>query len=285
MSEANVTVTVLVENSVGVPLGLIGEWGLAMLVDWAGHKFLFDTGEQGHLLGNAARLGVDLQSVHALVMSHGHYDHTGGMRAFLRHRGQLPVYAHPDFFAPHYTSSPQERYIGVPFCQEELTGSGARFIFSREPVEIAPGLWLSGEIPRRTSYETGDSRLYRVVEGNKVADPVLDDLSLFGVTSEGLVIILGCAHAGLVNIIEHARQVTRVERVYGLVGGTHLGPVSDHQRDATLEYLKQLDLQFIAVNHCTGLPVMAQLAGIFGPRFRFAPAGTKLELPAAIDPA
>ncbi|MCL6448996.1 MAG: MBL fold metallo-hydrolase [Armatimonadetes bacterium] len=279
MPENGLKITVLSENTVGVTAGLTGEWGLAMLVEWAGKKILFDTGERGALVENAAALGVDLQSVDALVISHGHYDHTGGMRAFLRRRGRLPVYAHPGFFAPHYGSLPREHYIGVPFCREELASLGADFIFKREPQEIIPGLWISGEVPRKTAFEEGDSRLFCLADGKKTPDPLADDLSLYCATPEGLVVILGCAHAGLVNICEHAREVTGKNRIYGIIGGTHLGPVTDTQRDATVAYLQQLDLAFLAANHCTGLPVMARLAALFGPRFHFAPAGASFTLP------
>ncbi|MBC7324229.1 MAG: MBL fold metallo-hydrolase [Moorella sp. (in: Bacteria)] len=279
MEKTAVKITVISENTVGAPTGLVGEWGLAMLVDSGGKKILFDTGERGKLLNNAAALGVKLEEVDALVMSHGHYDHTGGLRAFLRTRGRLPVYAHPDLFALHYGALPREHYIGVPFCREELASLGAEFIFLREPEEIAPGLWVSGEVPRKTDFEVGDSRLFCLENGSKKTDPFHDDMSLYCLTPEGLVIILGCAHAGVVNIVEHARQVTGEKRVYGVIGGTHLGPVPAAQREATINYLKELGLTFLAANHCTGLPVIAQLAAIFGPRFHFAPAGASFSLP------
>ncbi|NPV27875.1 MAG: MBL fold metallo-hydrolase [Firmicutes bacterium] len=271
-----IKVTVLCENSVGTPTGLTGEWGLAMLVEVAGQRILFDTGESGKLLSNAAALRVDLRSVDTLVMSHGHYDHAGGMRDFLRYRGRLPVYAHPDFFNLRYS---EERYIGVPYREEELASLGADFVFSREPIEIVPGVWFSGEVPRITDFEKGDRRLICLRNGNKVNDPIYDDVSLFCVTSEGLLIILGCAHAGVVNIIEHARQVTGLSKVYGVIGGTHLGAVSAVQQEATINYLRKLNLHFLAVNHCTGLSTIAQLAMIFGPQFHFAPAGTIFKLP------
>ncbi|MDQ0286930.1 7,8-dihydropterin-6-yl-methyl-4-(beta-D-ribofuranosyl)aminobenzene 5'-phosphate synthase [Desulfofundulus luciae] len=274
-----VKITVLSENTVGLPLGLSGEWGLALLVETAGTKVLFDTGERGNILANAAALGINLQEVDALVMSHGHYDHSGGMRDFLRLRGRLPVYVHPDFFALHYVSQPREQYIGVPFRQEELESLGADFIFEQEPQQIAPGLWVSGEVPRKTTFEKGDSRLFSLENDNKVADPFRDDMSLYCVTDEGVVIILGCAHAGVVNIVEHARQVTGIDRIYGIIGGTHLGPASKEQQEATIAYLKNLDLKFLAANHCTGLPVAARLAAIFGPTFHFAPAGASFTLP------
>lgn len=272
--------TVLSENTVGVPLGLAGEWGLAMLVETGGMKILFDTGERGGLLENAATLGVELKSVDALVMSHGHYDHSGGMQAFLRLRGRLPVYVHPDFFTSHYGNPDKPRFIGVPFCKEILTNSGADWVLTREPRELIPGVWISGEIPRRTDFEKVDSGLFCLDHsGKKVSDALLDDMSLYCVVPGGLIIILGCAHAGLVNIIEHAREVTGVSRVYGIIGGTHLGPAPIAQQEATIDFLQGLNLQFIAPNHCTGQPVMARLAGIFGPRFRFAPAGAQFKFP------
>ncbi len=274
-----VKITVLSENTVGLPNGLIGEWGLALLVETAGTKILFDTGERGNLLANAAALGINLREVDALVMSHGHYDHTGGMRDFLRLRGRVPVYVHPDFFALHYGAPPREHYIGVPFRRKELESLGADFIFEQEPQQIAPGLWVSGEVPRRTSFEKGDSRLFCLENGHRVPDPFRDDMSLYCVTEEGVVVILGCAHAGVVNIVEHARQVTGVDRIYGIIGGTHLGPAPKEQQEATIAYLQNLDLKFLAANHCTGLPVMARLAAIFGPVFHFAPAGASFILP------
>ncbi|HUW63178.1 MAG TPA: MBL fold metallo-hydrolase [Spirochaetia bacterium] len=117
--------------------------------------------------------------------------------------------------------------------------------------------------------------------GRKIYDPFHDDMSLYYVTSEGLLIILGCAHAGLVNIVGHARKVTGQQKIYGIIGGTHLGPVADRQKEATINFLHQLDLRFLAANHCTGLPVAARLAAEFGPVFHFAPAGSVFNLPVA----
>lgn len=279
MPGSSVKVTVLCENTVGKPGGLLGEWGLALLLEVGGQKVLFDTGEQGSVLHNAAALGVDLDAVDLLVMSHGHYDHSGGMRAFLRRRGRVPVYLHPDFFVPRYSSRPSRRFIGVPFRPEDLMSLGADFVFSREPLEILPGVWFSGEVPRITEFEKGDDALFCLRGEEQVADPVCDDVSLFCETEEGLLVVTGCAHAGIVNIIEHARRVTGSERVYGIIGGTHLGAVSKEQQDATLEYLRGLDLKFLAANHCTGPEMIARMAGVFGNVFRFAYAGASFTLP------
>jgi 7,8-dihydropterin-6-yl-methyl-4-(beta-D-ribofuranosyl)aminobenzene 5'-phosphate synthase len=279
MNAQETKITVLCENTVGVSSGIAGEWGLAMLVEKGGKRFLFDTGEQGRLVDNANALRIDLKDINALIISHGHYDHTGGLKAFLRLRGRLPVYAHPDIFTSRYTTFPRKKYIGIPNCREELISLGADFIFIKEPVEIEPGIWISGEVPRKTHFERENDRLLCSKNGICAPDPFYDDLSLYCVTPEGLVIILGCAHAGLVNIIKHARQVTGINRIYGITGGTHLGPAPPAQQKATIEFLTGLDLQFLAPNHCTGLPMMSRLAGLFGSRFRFAPAGTRFTLP------
>ncbi|OAT80771.1 MBL fold metallo-hydrolase [Desulfotomaculum copahuensis] len=274
-----IKISVLCENTVGSMAGISGEWGLSMLVETKDAKILFDTGERGHLADNAPALGVDLQTVDALVLSHGHYDHTGGLPAFLRLRGPVPVYAHPDLFASHYSLLQREHYIGVPFRRELLESMGADFIWVRQAQEIKPGLWISGTVPRTTDFEKGDGRLYMKRDGQKLPDPFADDMSLFCATPAGLLIILGCAHAGVVNIVEHARQVTGIDYVYGIIGGTHLGPASAEQQEATIDYLQKLNLRFLAANHCTGLPVMAKLAAAFGSVFHFAPAGSVFELP------
>ncbi len=266
---------VLSENTVGVPNGIIGEWGLSIYLEAGGIKILFDTGQSGVLLNNAGRMGIDLRSVGTLVLSHGHYDHTGGMRSFLRYRGRLPVYAHPDLFARHYGTPEKPRYIGVPYRKELLENLGAEFILMKEPFELAPGVFISGEAPRKVVFKNPKETLFCRKNGKTIKpDPFHDDMSLYCVTPAGLFIILGCAHAGLINIVEHAREVTGESRVYGIIGGTHLGPAPVEQQEATINYLKELDLQFLGANHCTGLPVISRLANIFGPRFRFCPAGS-----------
>jgi 7,8-dihydropterin-6-yl-methyl-4-(beta-D-ribofuranosyl)aminobenzene 5'-phosphate synthase len=280
VKNAFLKLAVLSENTVGTSQGIVGEWGLSIFIEVNGMRILFDTGERGSLLNNAAAMGIDLKSMEALVLSHGHYDHTGGIQAFLQYRGKLPVYAHPGLFAYHYASPEKPRYVGVPHRKETLESLGAEFVFVKEPLEITTGVFISGEAPRKTVFEKVDETLFCLENGRKVSpDPFHDDMSLYCVTPEGIFIVLGCAHAGLVNIVEHAREVTGESRVFGIIGGTHLGPAPAEQQEATINYLKELDLQFLGANHCTGLAVISRLAGIFGPRFRFCPAGSSFTLP------
>ncbi|MDD2553981.1 MAG: MBL fold metallo-hydrolase [Desulfotomaculaceae bacterium] len=271
---------IISENTVGTSRGIMGEWGLSIYIEAGGMKVLFDTGESGVLLNNANMLGIDLQAVEAMVLSHGHYDHTGGMRSFLRCRGTLPVYAHPGLFACHCRTPEKPRYIGIPYRKELLQSLGAEFVFVKEPLEITPGVFISGEVPRKRIFENAEETLFCLENGRTIMpDPFHDDMSLYCVTPAGLFIVLGCAHAGLINIVEHGREVTGESRVYGIIGGTHLGPAPDEQQEATINYLKELDLQFLGANHCTGLDVIARLANIFGPRFKFCPAGRIFTIP------
>lgn len=271
-------VMVLVENTAGAMFRVRAEHGLAFFVEHDGHAFLFDTGQRGTVVENARVLGVDLGRIEAILLSHGHYDHTGGLRAVLEELGRgISVYGHPDVFSSHYVRDsrrePLLRYIGIPFRKEELASLGAEFRLGREAVEVFPGVWWSGEVPRRTEFEEGDPRMVVLEEGGEREDPILDDASVYLVTPEGLVILLGCAHAGVINIVEHARSVTGVSRVRAILGGTHLGSVPESQVRATLEALEGLDFDLLAANHCTGLEIEAELRHRFGSRFAFAPAG------------
>ncbi|MEW6183734.1 MAG: MBL fold metallo-hydrolase [Bacillota bacterium] len=271
-------ITVLVENSVGRTLPIGGEHGLSLWVEYNGRKLLFDTGQRGAVVPNAALLGIDLREAEAIILSHGHSDHTGGLRDALEHIGRrVPVYAHPDVFSAHRVSSPSDRYIGIPYVKEALETAGADFILTAEPLELFPGLWLSGEVLRESCLDAADTRMYVYRGDERVPDPLADDLSIYAVTSVGLVVLLGCAHAGVINIIEHARAVTGVDKVAAVVGGTHLGPAENVQLEATVSFLKELDLSVLAANHCTGLPVAARLAAVFGERFVFAASGETLE--------
>ncbi len=275
------TLTILCENSVGRPFGVIGEHGFACFIETDAGNLLFDTGQGLGIRGNALALGKDLASVSAVAISHGHYDHTGGLPQVLAQTGPVPVYGHPEMFAERTWSDGQStRHIGMRHRRSYLESMGARFQLVREAVEILPGVHLSGEIHRTTDFERPDANMTLYPDGGAAIrpDPISDDLSLVLDSNKGLVVVLGCAHAGMINIFEHVRNHFRRDRIYAVIGGTHLGFSQPDQFDQTLAAIERFDIQKIGVSHCTGLEKAAVLHARLGERFFFGCVGAELEV-------
>jgi len=268
---------IVCENTVGRPIAACGEHGFACLLQTSAGRWLFDTGSGDTLLANLAALDLDLQSIDGVILSHGHYDHCGGLLSVLRTTGPRRVYAHPEIFSERFWNGLHEqRNISLPFNQDELEAAGAEFVFVKDFTELATGIYFSGEIARRTALETGDSHLVRRSEAGDswLTDPFTDDAALAIETAKGLVILLGCAHAGLINTVEWFRQNLDNRRIHAIVGGTHLGPASDEQFSATVDYLARLDFDRLGVSHCTGQIRSAQLYAKFPNKVFFANVGT-----------
>ncbi len=274
-------VTVLCENTVPRP-GLLGEHGFAAYVETPGSTFLFDTGQGYGLTANALRLRKDLRSVEKLVLSHGHFDHTGGILAFLGVHGPCDILAHPDCLGERFWQIPTGNEagplsVGIPWREAHLTTRGARFQWVRDFTEIAPGVFLTGEVPRKTDFEAGNPGFVVRSGEDWVPDPFLDDFSIALTTSKGLVVLLGCAHAGLINILNHLMEKTGENRIHSILGGTHLGFCAESRLDRTIETLKAHEIEMLAVSHCTGQGPAARLAAEFPGKFAFAPVGYTIE--------
>jgi 7,8-dihydropterin-6-yl-methyl-4-(beta-D-ribofuranosyl)aminobenzene 5'-phosphate synthase len=272
--------TILCENSVGVPFGCIGEHGFACFLETDQGNYLFDTGQGLGILVNAAALQKDLTSIRAVMISHGHYDHTGGLPMVLKTRGPVDVYGHPEIFRRREIELKGRVFdIGIPFRRNYLEGWGARFRLGRELTEVGPGVYLSGEIPRKTDFELGDANMTGWDEDGQAIkpDPLNDDFSLFVESDQGLIVILGCAHAGMVNILDYATKTLGHERIYAVIGGTHLGFTAPAQFEATMGAIDRYHIEKIGVSHCTGLINAARMHAILGERFFFGSVGTVLE--------
>ncbi len=272
---------IICENTVGRPISACGEHGFACLVKTPSGTWLFDTGSGETLLTNLSALKHDALQIDAVILSHGHYDHCGGLLPLLRAVGPRPVYAHPEIFTERFWQGQHEqRDISLPYKRSDLEAAGARFSFLDTLTELASGLYFSGTIPRLAPLESGDPHLVRRSTNNKgwESDEFNDDAALAIDTPNGLIILLGCAHAGLINTVEHFRNSLDFPRIHAIIGGTHLGPASDEQFAATLNYLSLLDFDRLGVSHCTGQVRSAQLYARFPNKVFFANVGTTVKV-------
>ncbi len=273
--------TILCENTAGMPFGVIGEHGFACFVETPDSNYLFDTGQGFGIVQNSLTLNKDLRSIQAVMISHGHYDHTGGLPAVLQLRGAVDVYGHPDIFTKRiWSSAEQSRFVGIPYRRAYLESLGANFRLDNTMVTVGPGVFLTGEIPRLSIFEKGDASMTKILpDGSTIhPDPLKDDLSLIVDTPRGLILILGCAHAGMINIIEYTLAQTGRDRIHAIIGGTHLGFSSDEQFEETLKVIDRYQIERIGVSHCTGLSRAAMLHAHLGERFFFGSVGTTLEM-------
>lgn len=272
-------IVTLSENTCSMIPGLLAEHGQSILLVAGGTRLLFDTGQSITAAHNAGILNIDLKGV-SIALSHGHFDHAGGLEHILKLTGPTEIFCHPDAFAPKYAEKQgRQLYIGMRKGREEYEQMGALFQVSREPRKLAEGIWLTGEVPRITDFEKPEEDLL-VMDPERRIDPLWDDQALVLETGVGLVIILGCAHSGMINTIEYARKITGQDRIFGIVGGTHLGfgGIRREKLAMTINALKGYDLKLLSVSHCTGLLAACELAREFEDRFLFNNAGTIIEL-------
>lgn len=270
-------ITCIVENSVSQK-ALLAEHGLAVWLNYQGHGILFDTGQTLMLLHNANHLTIDFEQAQAIVLSHGHYDHTGGLEAVLTTSSQPIVYAHPNSFSNKYKKIDDGTVIdiGMPGLNEAAVRHLAKqLIFTTTPTELYPGLWVTGEIPRQADFEDVGGDFYQDTQCSR-PDQLLDDQAIFFEAREGLVVLLGCAHAGVINTLHYIQTLTGNKTIDAIVGGLHLTSASTQRVDDTIKALQQLGVKRIFPGHCTGSYATAQLRQHFSGRCFDFKVATKL---------
>lgn len=285
----NLKIITLLDNSVNT-LGPLAHWGLSLLLTYMDpggvtRRLLMDTGsDRDSLTRNAKLLKVDLGGIDAVVLSHGHLDHTTATVEVAEANPGIRIHAHPSAFDErHYVNEKGDRRRQSPpegEGLENLKAAGARVILNRGSVEVTPGIWATGEVPRRgfeTIMELDRGKVVREENGVEVEDLIPDDQSVFlDLEGFGLVVVTGCAHAGILNTLAYVRELTG-GWPRALVGGTHLTGRKPKYLAKTINRLRDYNLSVLSPSHCTGFKATTELYAAFPEAFELNYSGKTLD--------
>jgi 7,8-dihydropterin-6-yl-methyl-4-(beta-D-ribofuranosyl)aminobenzene 5'-phosphate synthase len=238
------TITILTDNFPGNHTA--AEHGLSYLIEHDGKKLLFDTGQSDLFLKNAYAMGIDITEIDMIILSHGHFDHGNG----LEHLSGGFLVCHPGCFVKRYRKK-DNSYIGLKNTKDEISGK-FNLILAEKPYKICDNIFFSGEIPRVTGFESQSTPF---VFENGAPDLVIDDSATGFLLKEGMFVVTGCGHSGIVNTLEHMKKITGTDKIYGIMGGFHLKEI-DRQTRETIQYLRENNIQHVYPSHCTALPVL-----------------------------
>lgn len=272
----------------------LGEWGFAALVEADGHRILFDTGaHQDVVLKNARALKIDLTRVPDVILSHWHSDHVGG---FMTLRDSVRTKA-PDalarthvaegIFFPRTASAPPVEINPVRRFKPKYEDTGGVFVTHAKPVQLYPGVWLTGPVPRKYPERNWSGHGKVTTPAGVVEDNVPEDMSLVCDTPQGLVVLTGCGHAGVINIVEFAREFIRPAPIHALIGGVHLFNASEETLAWTVEKLRGVGVEQVIGAHCTGIETVYRLRrdlALDRARAVVGAVGASFELGKGIDP-
>jgi 7,8-dihydropterin-6-yl-methyl-4-(beta-D-ribofuranosyl)aminobenzene 5'-phosphate synthase len=274
-----VSTTLLIDNTAGHS-ELIAEHGLSLWIEADDTRILFDTGQSAEaLLHNARMLGIDLSRADAIVLSHGHYDHTGGLAAVMELNRTAPVYCHQNALVPRYSlrDDGPAHEIGMPKKSSAMLLESGRLRPVNRPQEFAPGIHLTGPIPRLTAFEDTGGAFFLDPEARH-PDAIDDDLSLWIETAGGIVLVCGCCHSGIVNTLRYIETLKPNVSIRAIIGGLHLLNANNDRLKASLKALAHLSLEKIVPCHCTGCAAIQAMSVSLGKCVVQGTAGMVIEL-------
>ena len=260
-------ITTLVENHMNqARLSLFAEHGVSFFIEKSNHVYMSDVGQSGSFADNAAELDVDLSQVEVLAISHHHYDHGGGLKRFFEENEDAVVYLHTSPNADYLSvDSPQSvRYIGLD--RGLLKDHQGRIKYIDKNQEVSPGFWLITKIPEEYPKPHGDERLKRQIGTDIIADPFKHELVTVVEGENGLVILTGCAHNGVLNMIAAVKDALPGKPIQAVIGGFHLHHEAEQTVQEIGEALLGMDIPRVITGHCTGDPQTDLLKEVLGNR-------------------
>jgi 7,8-dihydropterin-6-yl-methyl-4-(beta-D-ribofuranosyl)aminobenzene 5'-phosphate synthase len=273
------TVTILVDNRAEEPF--ISEHGFSVLLEIRGRKILFDTGQGGALFHNALQAEVSLSGLDALVLSHGHYDHGGNLGRIMALNPSIRFFAHPECLIPRWALQPGKPPRSIALSPEESSSikdlPSTQLHWCTEPAEIMPDVWLTGSIPRRSSFEDVGGPFYQDEAGD-TPDLIHDDMALWIAGESGLTVICGCCHSGVKNTIEYIASLSEDTPVKTLIGGLHLVNANNERLMSTVSFINETGIERVYPAHCTGETAMALLQEQLDAEVRTGTVGLQIKI-------
>ena len=269
--------TVLNENTAG-KRGFLAEHGLSVLIVHQGRKILFDTGQTDVFLHNAEKIGETLSDLDAIILSHGHFDHCGGLEYLAKQRKLPPVYVRKTAFLNKQAINDDKktyRIIGIPWKQELLRETE---VLTDDKQEIFPGVWVLGNVPYTVPFEKKPGIFFIDRGGEKQLDYMEDEQLLVIETEKGLCVFAGCCHAGIINCLSYVKKSFPGRPVYSVLAGMHLSAAGDERIDQTIEALKGMDISVLMPVHCTGIYGIGKMKAVFGDTCRLLETGAAVDL-------
>ncbi|MGO5358210.1 MBL fold metallo-hydrolase [Anaerofustis sp. LCP19S3_F7] len=253
-------ITVLNENMV-YRKNIIAEHGLSVLIEHDNKKILMDVGQSDVFLKNAQALNIDLNDLDAVIISHGHYDHGGGIK-YLKNLSNIPsIYITKNALIPKYSINKKtNKYYFNGINESDLNLFNDKLYFTDEKEEIFNNFYLISNIPYVNSFENKPSKFYLKKNDKMIMDTMRDEQVFVISTKNGLCVFMGCAHMGVVNAIEYIKKLFKGEKIYSLFAGMHLINADSLRVNKTIEYIKNNNIQYIMPCHCSGYRVVSKIA-------------------------